>query len=404
MTIAGYTGPAVIISGGWGEKDDEFGFKPQDTADTYPKELKINLFNDIFLADIHNKKVKIYKSDGSIYSIIKPKNVKKIKFGWPSFLECDSQGNIYTSNYDERLQKYNSQGQLLWEKMIYVGSISMHNDDKLIISGYRAERKGKEKFVSYYPNGKLISGYEKKPTELVDIIMKRVGLGDRKYKTLLKYPDHTYEIYSRQPFKKYYRDRLKNLYRIESFSEKRGAEHISSYRVFKYGFCDNKEIIFEMPKSEYEPKPPESVNYPTWKRVPVIEYGEPVISRAGDLYCWARTKTEYRILKWTWQGEPDVPQSLTAKPSATGILLGWKSPVQNTDDITEYEILRSAKICGLYKPLAKVEKNVFQYEDKSVKEKATLYYQVRAIKSSGYSGYSNKVACRAPEGHYGSKK
>ncbi len=32
-----------------------------------------------------------------------------------------------------------------------------------------------------------------------------------------------------------------------------------------------------------------------------IQYGPPVLDANGNIYCWARTPTQYKILKWVWQ-------------------------------------------------------------------------------------------------------
>ena len=391
ISVAGYIGPTEIFISGWGDEDYEVGFKSQDTADTFPTKIKINLHNELFLADFHNKNVKVVRANGNIYSVIKPVNIDNVKYGWPSFLGCDSQSNIYTSNYDEKLQKYSSKGELIWEKEVRVGSINIYNDDILIISGYRPEKKGKEKYLSYDLDGKYYKSYEYKPIELGNIDEKRFGAGGKKYKTIIKYPDHSYEFYSKQPFRNYDRDRLKNLYRIESFVEKKDTNHINVYRIFKYNICGDKDIVFGMPKSEYEPRPPGADKYPTWKPVPIIEYGEPQISPAGNIYCWARTKTEYKILKWTWQGGADAPQSLAAKRLESNILLDWKPPKQNDEQVEGYEIVRSADVCGPFRPIESVAKGVLQFEDKTVENDTTYYYQIRAVKKEGYSGYSNKA-------------
>jgi len=221
---------------------------------------------------------------------------------------------------------------------------------------------------------------------------KRAVTGQYKYESTVKYPDHTYHIFSDQPFRKYYRDELKSLYRIETFAEKSGDEEIISHRVYRYDRCSNEAVIFSMPKSEYEPRPPAEKKIALeWQPSIIMEYGEPVISPTSDLYCWARTPAEYKILKWTWQGESDAPQSLRVGSSKTGVTLTWEVPLEDAERVDEYEINRSADVCGPFRPIATVKKDVLTYEDQKVKSGETYYYQVRAIRDKTPSGYSNKA-------------
>jgi len=122
-----------------------------------------------------------------------------------------------------------------------------------------------------------------------------------------------------------------------------------------------------------------------------MEYGEPIISPTGDLYCWARTKTEYKILKWTWQGPPDSPQSLHTTASSTGITLFWNQPQKDSNAVTTYEINRSGTVCSPFKSIGTAAKGVLTYEDQGIKPGETWYYQVRAMRAKTPSGYSNKA-------------
>jgi hypothetical protein len=222
-------------------------------------------------------------------------------------------------------------------------------------------------------------------------LLQERSLGDGKYESTVEFPDHTYKL--KQTIGRYSRDILANLYNIHFFAKrfKGETEPIICYRVTRIDRCTADEYMFEPPRSEYAGYSPEEVNEPAPRQEIKIEYGEPIISPTGDLYCWARTPTEYKILKWTWQGEPDAPQSLKASPSKTGITLTWEIPREDADRVDEYEINRSAEVCGPFKPIANVKKDVLTYEDQKVKAGETYYYQIRAIRDEAPSGYSNKA-------------
>jgi len=386
--IADLTGPFPVVEGKFGTSPTEFAISHDDMGDSVPSIRSINVLGNIFLVD--NEQVKIFDYRGQLLQIVKPKNIKDTH-GWPAFMDADSHNNIYTSNYDNKLQKYSIRGELLWEKEVIVGRIAVQPDDTIIIWGYRPDKKGAEALLLFSSTGQLLKTYTERPLELGVVESKGAATGQYKYETTIKYPDHTYHIFSNQPFVKYCRDGLKNLYRTETYVEKRGNEEIIRYKLYRYDRCSEEAVIFNMPISEYEPMPPQASNLPTWIPVPIIEYGEPIISPSGDLYCWARTKTEYKILKWTWQGPADAPQSLKVSPSQTGLSLTWDLPQKDANSVTSYEINRSGTVCGPFRPIGTVKKDRLTYEDQGVKPGETWYYQVRAMREKTPSGYSNKA-------------
>jgi|GEM_PF-3015587 len=166
---ADYIGPFTVVEGGWGKGDMEFGIEHQDTADTFPKIFTINRSRNIFIIDGHNKRVKFFDHNGSLINVIKPINAKRTKYLWPSVVGCDSENSIYTSNYDNKLQKYKSDGTLIWEKGVFVGSIHVLFDNSVIVYGHRENRKDLDKFLHFSPSGKLLKGYGEKPLELGQI-------------------------------------------------------------------------------------------------------------------------------------------------------------------------------------------------------------------------------------------
>jgi hypothetical protein len=130
------------------------------------------------------------------------------------------------------------------------------------------------------------------------------SIGSGRYKVTVKYPDITYQITNSYGIDNYYRDNNKNIYLVDSFTEDTADTPVTSYKVYKYNACSKEIAVLTLPQSQYEPMPPEASNAPTWTPVPVMEYGEPIVSSTGDVYAWARAKTAYKIVKWKWVDDP----------------------------------------------------------------------------------------------------
>ena len=284
ILFADYSGPFTIIKGGWGNDETEFGFESQDSPPSFPRDFRINTKGNVYILDSINMRVKVYNNSGSIISIIKPKNIEKLKFTWPSFLECDLENNIYTSNYDNRLQKYNINGELLWEKEVFVGSIDVISDNSLIIYGYREGKKGIEKYLNFSPNGQLIKSWNKKPLILGNV--KERSLGGGRYKVTIKYPDLTYEL-NKGPYRKYIR----------------GCDGIINAISFKSieRFNTSGELIDKLviPKDQKKIIRPAFGGFEERSEL-IVEYGKPVLANNGDIYTWKRIPNEYSIIKWIY--------------------------------------------------------------------------------------------------------
>ncbi|MCX7794234.1 MAG: fibronectin type III domain-containing protein [Thermodesulfovibrionales bacterium] len=272
----------------------------------------------------------------------------------------------------------------------YVDEITVLADNTIVV--YKSDEK---KFYLYSPTGQLIKTSTERPLELGWVSSVRIN---GHYKSIVKYPDMVYQIIADQPIVKYYRDINQNLYQIETFTETVGDEEIISYKVHKYSRCSKKVSVLNMPRSQYEPMPPEMSDMPTCKPRPIIEYGEPLVAPNGDVYAWARTKTHYKILKWTWVDEPDTaadvpdaPEALKVTATERGLMLSWKASPQDPGCVTGYEIERSATSSTGYTKIADRGKGVLRYEDTTVEKGQVYYYRVRAMYKTAPSGYSNEA-------------
>jgi len=280
---AGFYGPIVIIKGEWGKNINEFGIKYGDISALFPSLIDIDKKANIFIGDHVNGCVKIYKNDGKLLSIIEPKNIK-IKISWPAFLVSDSENNIYTSNYDNKLQKYNLKGELLWEKEVFVGSIDIISDNSVIIYGYREGKKGIEQYLNFSPNGQLIKSWNEKPLILGNV--KERSLGSGRYKVTIKYPDITYEL-NKGPYEKYVR----------------GCDGIINAISYKFieRFNTSGEVIdiLIIPKDQKNITRPAGGGFEEITEL-VVQYGQPVLAANGDIYTWNRTPNEFSIIKWIY--------------------------------------------------------------------------------------------------------
>lgn len=372
QAIADFTGPFTVVEGTFGEAPNEFGIEYGDMGASVPSIRSVNIRGNIFVVD--KGQVKIFNPEGHLLDRIKPKNVKKT-FGWPASMDADSQNNIYTSNYDQKLQKYNNQSALLWEKNVMLGRITVQPDDTIFIWGYRPDLKGKERFIQFSPTGKILKTYTEKPLDLG--VVEERSLENGQYKVTVKYADKEWVITGKGACQEYMKIGDCELYCL------------GHKQIVQYDAVGHEQSRLTIPEDSNKQIPRGQGVEP--KIIVIEEYGRPVVSPIGDVYTWKRTPDKYSIIKWVWVDGPDAPQSLSAASSKTGITLTWEVPLEDAERVDEYEINRSADVCGPFRPIATVKKGILTYEDQKVKTGETYYYQIRAIRDKVPSGYSNKA-------------
>ncbi len=151
-------------------------------------------------------------------------------------------------------------------------------------------------YYKYSPTGTLISTSTTRPLELGIMTEKLLGLeADRKtrrYQVTIQYPTTSVTFITNTrvtggvaaPFQ----DAQGNIYLIYTLAKK----------VRRYG--TNGAVVGELTLPANVSGPPEIVGAERLSTLGV-QYGPPVLDPNGNVYCWARTGTQYKILKWTWQ-------------------------------------------------------------------------------------------------------
>lgn len=384
--LAEWNGPMTILTGSWGNEPDEFHFVKGEIEAGFPREFGVNNEGDIFINDKGNNVIKIFDLHGKLKKIISPPSdyINPALGSWVNEIYVHPSGGFVVSYQGS--QKF-----IFSINYKFIKKIDVHGKAIPCTEGYYF-KVSRTEYHLYSKKGELLNIHNGQL-----LIEGKISTGYNSDGQAIKkftYSDHLYEVHINHNLEEYYRDIIKNLYVIEEYFEKIDEKEVikyEQYKVHRYDICKEDISIFTMPLSLFEPTPPEALNRPTWISDPIIEYGEPIISNNGDLYCWARTKDEYRILKWTWQEEADSPRSLLSSSSTDSVTLSWEVPGEDIDKVKEYEIVRSTDVCGPFDVIGTVKKDTLMYVDKEVKRGETYYYKVRAVKEDGYSGYSNKA-------------
>lgn len=395
--FAGWVGPSELIKGKWGDGPKEFGVlqgRP-DKDDSFPKFFEINNEGYLYISDIVNDVIHKYDNNGNFIISIKPP--PDYDACWDIYQIDDFHDNVYIHRNGGFLVQCQSNYLFFGDNNKLLAAV---NDPS--VNGFVVDGEQEYYFDIGLGSGKYpIRNYHRYSVkgEFLGVcqentVKEQASFSIKNNKIKIQYPDNqTYSITISGAFHSYFRDNLKTLFIIELGE----ADYYKrNYRVYRKTACSKEVTTLDMPRTQFDlnrpPKEKDLTAYYNWAPIVIVEYGTPVFSNNGDIYCWARTSTEYKILKWAWQGEPQAPQSLTAKISGTKVWLEWKVPVQNIDAVTGYEIFRSANACGPFSSLATVENNEMQFMDDNLKADDLFYYQVRAIRDKSFSGFSNKVA------------
>jgi hypothetical protein len=305
--FAGWVGPKVVVSGTWGNGPNQFGIEHWDYDDKYPELLAISSSGKMIIGDELNKRIQIFSNLGAFERIITSANVPQkhqdTKW-WPlSLLVCDDSKII--SEIEEYTQIYSLSGALEHSfNNIEGGVIQFLNDCSFITNDPSIK-----KYFQYSPIGTLIQTYSTRPMELgVWSFTCKAG-----FKTLQKcnrlhfdieYPDAVYifEV-SRTDYKSSLERQVKvgNSLIVDNQKGSVYAYAVTSTIPAVNGKKEKRYLgwkaTWQKPEGDYSEK---TVGIEKLETL-IKEYGDPVVGPDGNIYCWMRSETHYKILKWSWK-------------------------------------------------------------------------------------------------------
>ncbi|MGH7239088.1 MAG: hypothetical protein ACREHG_03370, partial [Candidatus Saccharimonadales bacterium] len=289
---AKWTGPTVILSGGWGAGDNDFAMAVGDSSITHPRVTAISVTGDIAISDQENGRVEIYDSTGKLKFILTPPVANpKLQTYDPKFIVQ----NIVIPLEDNFF--YSDSGKLTLQAP-YPGGDDIFGRE---IDGdwYIATNKDSKVFwLEYAPSGTLISTYTDKPL-IMGQYKKEVTVyqGSKLYRTIIKYPDATWTRVDKDDGcteYSYIRDSKGTVYcRLDKY-------------VARFSRCGKKVAEFTMPEDDVDMVDMGTGVDPTFGTINAL-YGEVTLAPNGDIYTSRTANSEFSIIKWTWQNSPDDP-------------------------------------------------------------------------------------------------
>ena len=374
---ADYQSPVTVVSGKFGDGPGEFSLVRDGVREAVPTIRCVDVMGNIVMSDLG--KINVFNSSGKLTSSFEPKNISKRRI-WPSHLACSMNEFIYTSNYDNKLQKYEYSGKLVWEKDVselgvVLKGLRVLYDGRIVSGGYKIDNR-KRAYILFSSEGEVLGVSNKDVQELG--ITETQKIGKDRYSITVTYPDKKWQIAGTVPCRKYIRIGECELYCP------------GDRQVFKYSEDGEEFGRLTLPENRID----EVTRGVSVEPLYVVkeEYGKPVISPVGDVYTWKRTQKTYSIIKWVWIDGPDAPMIKSVEDSGKGILVNWRKPEKDARLVREYEVERAEDVCGLYVKIGETKPNALRFIDKDAKTGITYYYRVRAVTKKGAGGFSNKVA------------
>jgi len=381
LSYSDWVGPTTIIRGTWGRGLSQFGLKTGRMKDKFPEKIHVLPDNSIIIEDWLNYRFKIFtmngeylKSIGTLYNLVVMDSDRLAGFYWDAAASKPRAG-VYSIG----------QKKWLWfdKKTAYnFDAIKLDVVNDQIYAWNGMESKG----YNYTAKGELLKNYSSHPKELGFKSTKRSGPF---LKTTISYPNETYTIFAKDPVGIDYRDKNNFLYYVKTTVTPSGDR---VREVYRYDICGKEKGMIKLPLSVYEPKPT-----PQGKLIPIEEYGGPVVSQSGDVYASVRSKTEFKVVKWTWvdkrgdpAGGPDEPEEVRALPTASGAYLTWKAAPQDPGCVKGYEIQRAASPYDDYSKGVIVPRHsneTYGYNDGNAKSGERWYYRIRSVSDMGKSKY-----------------
>lgn len=273
-TCARWQGPETVVSGGWGGSEGQFGFKSEDTSDSFPELRAILPSQEILIDDDQNERLAVYRFNGTL---------KKYVY-WE--LGKDENGEEYYF-----LPEYG------------ISTIFRFMPDGSYYTGTRPY--GLRSSI-----GELLTTFDKRPLKL-GILKSYSNLPDGGMEQTIAYEDVELTVSTpiRIEPKALVRDQAGFIYGTGTVDTP-SKSWPWRYRVYKFDRCGKELSRLELPETKTQ-QIDHGAPYIVGEIETVFleEYGPPVIGPDGSVYCWKRTPDTYSILKWVWADEPGDPKS-----------------------------------------------------------------------------------------------
>jgi hypothetical protein len=167
-------------------------------------------------------------------------------------------------------------------------------------------------YYKYSPTGNLLATYPSKPSELGEWKFScKSGNSTEKRCTNLQYQiEYPDAVYVYDVTKAQFKSNLDKQLRIfpNLIMDNKG-KNVYSYSVTAtvtpQGWTRPQKwlgfsAVWGKPEDDdiFHPNPEDKTIGGTVEII--AQYGDPVIGPDGSIYCWMRSETQYKILKWTW--------------------------------------------------------------------------------------------------------
>jgi hypothetical protein len=400
--LATWVGPQIIVEGGWGVLESQFGYYEEYINDRLPRNIIVGKDDVIVVADEVNRRVKVYDSKGSILKIITPKIENQD--GWPSEYIALA-NNFFVTDLGGYYEVYSIDNDTVLNfEMPRTKLQGVFNDGSLLMKDY-----SRKKFVRVDINGHLLEILPAKPFEFG--FLEEVYSDSSKNKYKIKYEGIDVQVESNHSFTEgIAKDKFDNIYGIGQSvdpkdlfitveMEDNSTTEIEQPHFFvsKYSRCGKQLGVLDLPanNSGFVKSGSEII----FDETALKEYGRPFVSESGEVFAWERSVAKYIIYKWTWvddpsdlAGGPDAPANLTVQPSIDGLYLTWGASPQDPGCVDGYEVERATSAGGIYTSVKTTDPGVLKFNDTGALPGSTYLYKVRAKSGSTYSPYTAEMS------------
>lgn len=285
---AEWLGPQTILEVPIGKEVGSIGVSYEDSFDVIPNQFVIDDNYNLIIGDEVNQRIQVFDSDGKLLSTFKTPPALGQVIYWPPNLLLLKNNLVIAAK--GKCQFFSIDGHLNKEITIpnnyaLIGKI----DDNTLVF------KSGKKYVCYSIDDDTSQIINTNPLTGRLKVNRQTS---SKFISKIIHDGNQYEVISHVPVREYYFDLHGNLYWLERFIDQNEYGRIPAVKIHRQQVSDKKEDILLLPISTYDPR--DSKDISSQNGTIRLEYGPPKIFDNGEIYCWARNKSSYRILRWTW--------------------------------------------------------------------------------------------------------